>query len=251
MNRQLIGLILALTAANTASARDILQETTESYALDPGGSISLDNINGDVTIQGWEGDEVRVEYRIIGRSEKALDRVRIRINSDPDELRIETNYSKSGSSWFGNDDGASVEYDLMVPAGAHLDKVETVNGSLSITGVRGRVEAETVNGSIKAEGLTQDAKLGTVNGGIEAWFDRFGDGQRVNLESVNGRLTIHIPENADVDIKAETVHGSLSNDFGLKVEKGFVGRDLRGKIGNGSARLSLDTVNGSISIRSH
>ena len=41
-----------------------------------------------------------------------------------------------------------------------------------------------------------------------------------------------------------------AGDFELEVEKGFVGSDLNGKIGNGSARLNIDTVNGAIKIRS-
>ena len=48
---------------------------------------------------------------------------------------------------------------------------------------------------------------------------------------------------------AETVNGSIdADDFGLEPEKGFVGRDLDGTIGDGDARISLDTVNGSIRI---
>jgi DUF4097 and DUF4098 domain-containing protein YvlB len=50
-------------------------------------------------------------------------------------------------------------------------------------------------------------------------------------------------------VEAETVNGSISaDDFGLEAEKGFVGRDLSGEIGGGDARISLDTVNGSIKI---
>ena len=114
--------------------------------------------------------------------------------------------------------------------------------------MRAEVDAETVNGSIEARDLYSDAKLGTVNGSIKAWFNRFEDDQRVSIESFNGRLDVYLPDNADVRIKAETIHGSLKNDFGIEVDKGFVGRDLNGKVGSGSARLSLDTVNGSINI---
>jgi DUF4097 and DUF4098 domain-containing protein YvlB len=248
MRSKFLGLCLALFAGTVMARGDVLEQVVESYPLDEGGSISLENVNGSVTVDAWEGNEVRLEYRIIGNSEKALDRVEVRINSDSAELRVETHYSKN-KSWFGDNDGASVEYELQVPATANLSKIETVNGSISITGVRGTVDAETVNGEIKAHGLRQDTKLDTVNGGIEAWFDQFGDDQRVRMESVNGRLKVYLPDNADVEIKAETVHGSLKNDFGLEVEKGFVGRDLRGKLGNGGGRLILDTVNGSISIR--
>ncbi len=55
---------------------------------------------------------------------------------------------------------------------------------------------------------------------------------------------------ASARVVAETVNGSIdADDFGLEVEKGFVGRDLDGEIGGGDARISLDTVNGSIRIK--
>ena len=63
---------------------------------------------------------------------------------------------------------------------------------------------------------------------------------------------MNLPADADVQVSADTLNGGISaGDFGLEVEKGFVGSDLNGSIGNGSARLNLDTVNGAIKIRSN
>lgn len=246
--RCVVPIVLLTLAVSSAFARGkLLQETTESYALDEGGSISLDNVNGDVSITAWEGNDVRVHYRIFGDSDQQLDQINVRINSDPSHLSIETHYRNS-KSWWGNNNHARVEYELQAPATARLDGIETVNGDLRISGMRAAVDAETVNGDIEARDLRSDAKLDTVNGSIQAWFNRFEDDQRVSIESVNGRLDVYLPSNADVRIKAETIHGSLQNDFGIEVDKGFIGRDLNGKVGSGSARLSLDTVNGSISI---
>ncbi|MDH3941573.1 MAG: DUF4097 domain-containing protein, partial [Xanthomonadales bacterium] len=76
-----------------------------------------------------------------------------------------------------------------------------------------------------------------------------GECQRVNAEAVNGKITLLVPANTSARVNAETVNGSINaEDFGLKPEKGFVGRDLSGDIGGGDARISLDTVNGSIKI---
>lgn len=243
----LLGIIALLVAPLGGLART-LEEVNETYAFNPGGSVSVENVNGDITIEAWDRSDVRVEYRITGHSENGASRVRVKIDSNPDHLRIDTIYEQS-NRWWGNDDGASVHYSLKVPASAHLRRIETVNGSVEITGIAGEVQAETVNGGIRARGLRSDAKLSTVNGAVEAEFDRFGERQRVSMESVNGQVEVTLPENADVDIRAETVHGSLRNDFGIAVDKGLVGSDLRGKLGNGSARLSLETVNGSVNIK--
>ena len=63
---------------------------------------------------------------------------------------------------------------------------------------------------------------------------------------------INLPHDANASVTAETINGGIDgSDFGLKANKGFVGRDLEGDIGDGSARLALSTVNGAIKIRSN
>jgi DUF4097 and DUF4098 domain-containing protein YvlB len=103
---------------------------------------------------------------------------------------------------------------------------------------------------VEASELSSDAKIETVNGSVTASFATLTGGQKANCESVNGRVTVNLPEDADASVSAETINGGIDgSDFGLKANKGFVGRDMEGEIGSGSARLALSTVNGSIKIR--
>jgi DUF4097 and DUF4098 domain-containing protein YvlB len=67
---------------------------------------------------------------------------------------------------------------------------------------------------------------------------------------VNGKINLTLPGNADASVSVETVNGSINaDDFGLKVDKGFVGKSLDGDLGNGSARITANTVNGGVRIR--
>jgi DUF4097 and DUF4098 domain-containing protein YvlB len=173
-------------------------------------------------------------------------------DASADYVRIETRHPKNESGWlnWGNDGGGSVAYDLSVPADVTLDAIETVNGDVSIHAVSGTVKATTVNGGLEVGNLVADVSLETVNGEITADFETLGAGQRVDADAVNGRIELLLPADASARINAETVNGSIdADDFGLEPEKGFVGRDLSGEIGGGDARISLDTVNGSIKIR--
>jgi DUF4097 and DUF4098 domain-containing protein YvlB len=121
---------------------------------------------------------------------------------------------------------------------------------VNISGVSGDVVAESVNGEIEISDLAGDAELSTVNGNIDARFVKLEGQQSVKAETVNGRVTIHLPADADVEVSADTLNGGINGrDFGLETDKGFVGSDLNGRIGNGSARLNIDTVNGAIKIR--
>ena len=242
-----VALLIFSTAVNAA-----VKETEElTFDVAPGARISLENINGDIVIVGGSGDKVHVVAHKKAGQQEYMDELKVVVNADKDYIRIETRHPKSEGGWFkwGNDSSGSVSYELEVPAGVNLDTVSTVNGDVNIKAVSGLVKAETVNGSLEAAGLKGDVDLETVNGSVKADFDQLGAGQRVTAEAVNGKIVLLVPGNISARVNAETVNGSINaDDFGLKPEKGFVGRDLSGEIGGGDARISLDTVNGSIRI---
>jgi hypothetical protein len=67
---------------------------------------------------------------------------------------------------------------------------------------------------------------------------------------VNGSLVLVVPAGANAQVKANTLHGAITNDFGLTVNDGpYVGHDLTGQIGTGGPHIRLNNVNGSISIK--
>jgi len=243
--------VIALLASGSLFA-SVTEEETFSYKLNDGGRFSLSNVNGSVVVTGGAGDSVEIVATKKADNQKDMDNIEIEISHSADEIVVETEIGKS-DRWFSRDNGSgSVNYEVIVPVATRLDSVETVNGNVNISGVSGKVVAESVNGDLDVSDLAGDVGLSTVNGSIDAEFTRLEGQQRVKAETVNGRVTIKLPENADVEISADTLNGGINaSDFGLEVEKGFVGSDLNGKIGEGSARLNIDTVNGAIKIRSN
>lgn len=243
--------LAALLSVSLTVAADVEDREEMTFDVNPGARISLENINGDIEVTGGGGDQVKVIARKKAGRQDYLDGLKIVVDADADNIRIETRHPKRESGWFswGNDGSGSVAYELSVPADVELDAIETVNGDVRIRGVSGTVKAATVNGGLEVENLSADVSLETVNGKILAEFDKLGRNQRVDAEAVNGRIVLRLPADASARVNAETVNGSIdADDFGLEPEKGFVGRDLSGQIGGGDARISLDTVNGSITI---
>ena len=245
-------ILAALLSVPLAAVADVEDTEELTFDVNPGARISLENINGDIEVVGGGGNQVVVIARKKAGRQDYLDDLKVVVDASPDFIRIETRHPKSSRGWFswGGDSGGSVAYELTVPADAELDSIETVNGDVRIRAVSGTVKASTVNGGIHVENLSADVSLETVNGTIVAEFDVLGADQRVDAEAVNGRIELLLPADASARVTAETVNGSIdADDFGLEPEKGFVGRDLSGDIGGGDARISLDTVNGSIEIR--
>jgi DUF4097 and DUF4098 domain-containing protein YvlB len=242
---------VALLASGSVFA-SVTEEETLTYPLDDGGRFSVSNVNGSITVKGGDGDTVEITVTKKADNQKELDEIEIEISHSASEISVETELGDS-DRWYNHGSGSgSVKYEIVVPAGTTLRSVETVNGDVTISGVSGDVHAESVNGELELSGLAGDAKLSTVNGSVDAAFIRLEGDQSVKAETVNGRVTIRLPDNADVRVSADTLNGSINGtDFELHTDKGFVGSDLNGNVGHGNARLNIDTVNGSIKIRNN
>jgi DUF4097 and DUF4098 domain-containing protein YvlB len=254
MNRVLKLLCLAIVTLSMHSIivradTETREEPVKTYSLESGGYLSLENINGNVTVEGWKKNEVSIRAVKKGTS-KNLDQIKIIVSVDEYDgkewIDIETQYptfaSKSGS----------VDYTIQAPFDAILEDIELVNGDLKISGITGYLSLGTVNGTITASGMADNAWIETVNGEIDLSFAKMGKGQAVDAESVNGGITIQLPADADAHVSAETINGEMSNDFDLAIDKGeWIGSSMEGRCGSGAARISLETVNGSIAIKKH
>jgi DUF4097 and DUF4098 domain-containing protein YvlB len=233
--------------------QDLREEFHQTYALSATGRVRLENINGGVQIKVWDRAAVQVDAIKKAYKRERLAEARIEVNASADHIRIQTEYPNENQSFRSGegryDNPAMVEYSLTVPRRAILESIELVNGSLDIDGVEGSVKASSINGRLTARGLASEAKLSTVNGQLHATFTRLDETNGITLGSVNGNVTLVIPSNANASIRAGTVHGGISNDFGLKIKHGeYVGHSLNGQIGTGGPRIKLGNVNGAIQI---
>ena len=238
----------------TLAFAETKEESVQTFPLQAGGYLSLENINGDVTIEGWKKNEVSINAVKRGKS-KDLDRIKIVVDVDKYEgkewIHIKTEYVESRGGFLNFLKGAgSIDYTIKAPSDAILEDVELVNGNLKVAGITGYLSLGTVNGSITATGMIGNAWVETVNGNLDLSFDKMGDGQSVDLGSVNGAIVLRIPAKANAQVSAETLNGNISSEFGLTVEKEqWVGRSMEGLVGSGGARITLETVNGSIDVK--
>jgi DUF4097 and DUF4098 domain-containing protein YvlB len=233
---------------------DETERFEQTYPLSANGKVAVSNVNGSITIDTWDRNEVKLEAVKTADDKEKLSDVEIKVDAQKDSLTVETNYDSwkrdSGNRGWKNYGKLSVEYHLMVPRNAVLDEIETVNGSVNISNSNNLTKASAVNGQVIATNLRGTAKLSTVNGTVEANFDQLQSSSKITLDTVNGAVNLTIPSDANATVKADTVNGTIVNDFGLPVRKGqYVGKDLYGKIGSGEVQIRLNSVNGGLNIK--
>jgi hypothetical protein len=220
-------------------------EVHKTFPFAHTGTLKVQNVNGFIQISTWERNEVQMDAVKRGKTQGELDQIEIEIRAEEDRLEIATKYPERKLFGFRRSSSASVDYTLKIPKGAHLQEIANVNGKIELLGTPGPVVASTVNGGLEATGLASDAKLSSVNGAISASFQTLTGKQSIAVNTVNGALNLVLPSNASAKLNLETVNGSIRGDGNPK--KNFpIGSELEEVLGSGEASLKANTVNGSI-----
>lgn len=246
---------LALAALAVPDPAGAQSRTFEwSGRLGEGQALEVKGVNGGVRAQSTSGTEASVTARIEGNGD------------DPSEVRVEVVEHDGGvtlcavypdednrcapgdaGNLSSEDSDGEVEFRVRVPRGVHF-LGKTVNGAVEARGLRGDVTARTVNGAVEVS-TTGSAAAHTVNGSIEVEVGELSGSGPYRFETVNGTITLTMPEGTGVDVEARTLNGSISTDFPLTVQGRFGPRSMDGTIGGGGPELRLRTTNGSIEIR--
>ncbi len=237
------GALLALLTALPAQA-EVTQEFHKTVPLSANGSVSVNNVNGNVEITGWERNEVQIDAIKSAGDQQRLDNLRIEVNAGSNSVDIETKFPEHV-----NNNPGSVRYTLHVPQNATIDKINLVNGSLVARKLTGELNASLVNGKVLASDLTGEADLATVNGTIDATYNSLKDVRKIKLKSVNGSVNLTLPPSPNAEVEASVVNGSITTDFPLTVKGHFVGKSMSGTLGSGGVHIELNNVNGSIHLQ--
>ena len=238
-----LGALLALAPVATAGAQ-VTEEFHRTVPLSSNGRVSLENINGGVTITGWERNEVQIDAVKKAMSQQKLNEARIEVDNSGDAVRIRTLYPEGHT----NNNPATVTYELHVPRIARLDNISLVNGSLEVSQVSGDIKSSLVNGKTNVHDLAGTAELSAVNGEIDAYYRSLENVRQIELKSVNGSVRLGLPSSPNADVSVSTVNGGITTDFPLQVQGKFVGRHIDGKLGSGGTRIEISNVNGSVHI---
>jgi hypothetical protein len=215
-----------------------------------GHQVEVRGLNGAIRAMAADGDQVDVVAVKHARNGSAAE-VPIAVVQDGGNVTIcaatpsEPNTCAEGGE--GGPGAVSVEYTVHIPRGVRF-AAHSVNGGISAEDLTAAVELETVNGGIQVS-TTGSAKAETVNGSIRATVG--STTEDLSFQTVNGSIHVGVPENASVDVRAETMSGSISSDFPLNIPKPKPGEEktASGRIGSGGHNLKMETVNGSISLQ--
>ena len=235
----LVVALVALGAAGWAAAQDFQR----TYAISAGGHIRIGNISGDVKVTGYDGDSIIVNAY---KSGPDRDRVQIEDTSGSDRLELRVRYPEFGGA------NASINFEVKAPRSVdyNFDRLGSVSGSVTVTGIRGRLRAESVSGNVDIRDVAGLVSAQAVSGNVNVEIARLEGAGDMKFSSVSGNVSVRAPANLDAAIEMSTISGSLRTDFPIEVQERRYGpgRSARGRLGTGAYSLRITTVSGRVSL---
>jgi DUF4097 and DUF4098 domain-containing protein YvlB len=224
-------------AVNYCEMREATVPATGRLEVDGG-------MNGGISIKGANRSDILV-------------RSRVEANADSDSksrqivsaIRVETSGARvqaTGPS-SGDHQGWSVSYEIFVPANTDLT-LHTDNGGISISGTIGHTQFEALNGGVTLKHLAGSVAGHTTMGGLRLELaDDHWEGDRCDVSTTNGGVSILIPANYSAHLETGTVNGGVKIDFPVTVQ-GEISRQIAVDLGAGGRLVRATTTNGGVQV---
>jgi hypothetical protein len=233
-------------------------------ALAAGSTVSLHNLNGEITVTPSTSGKVEIVGVKHGNS---------RYYEDITLEVVETSRGITVCSMFKDADmecddrgmrmhdrgrrgrrdrdweDLQIDIEVKLPKNMLID-AHAVSGNVSVVGAEGDVRAGSVSGNVRMERLrVTSIKASSVSGDVTVGIDALSGSGALIFTSVSGNVSAELPKNLDADVTMRSVSGSLDSDFPLTLNGRMNRNSLEARIGRGGRDLEVRTVSGDVRLR--
>ncbi len=151
-------------------------------------------------------------------------------------------------------EGANATVEIHDIANSHVH-VKTMNGPISLSDIHdGHVEIDSVSGNVTLKSVTGPLVRVSSTSGKILYDGDFGYAGEYRFNSHSGDIDATIPQDASVDVKAQSVRGLVQDDVPLqpKAHTSFLvkeGSSFAGTINKAASSVWLRTFSGKIHLK--
>lgn len=228
----------------TQNEGEVREQINKSVALARGATVSVRGINGRVVVETWEGETAEIDITITASDRDALARRPLLIEEGANALTIRTEQRRE----MGRDRGwVRHQVKLRLPRAINLN-VNGVNGAVEVGEITGSIGISGVNGSVRVAEAGSATEISGVNGRVTVSLTKLSE-QGLKVHGINGGVEIGFVGKIDAQLDVHGTNGGVNSDFPLTVIGELRHGELRGTIGAGGPRISVQGVNGGVQIK--
>ena len=262
------------------------QDTERTITVQQGTRLEISNHAGEVIVRGWDKNEVHIIAEHGSRDEIEIEEgnntLRIGAHSRNGHAAI-IDYLIQAPRGMDVEvagpycdietlDMASqlyletVEGEIRVNGGSGHVSVRSIEGDIWIEGVEGRVEVASVDGDLNLRGITgplraetvdgelilldihsADVEASTVDGDVIFEGSVTAEGE-YHLITHEGDIRVGVPAESNVTFIVAIADGDFDTCFHMENTKRRSGHRFRVVLGEGSARMELETFEGDVQV---
>jgi DUF4097 and DUF4098 domain-containing protein YvlB len=277
---------MVITIPVALLALSALQQTDTTLAVPPTARLQIQNPSGSIKVAVWDRSEMRVraehgtrdEVRITVRGsivEVEAERrhgmpafvdyditipktMSLELSGRETEIEVvgvtgaisaetvEGDVTIRGAG--GPVEAHTIEGDVVIEGARGEVKVEGVDGDITLTDVVGDLTVETTDGDITLDNVdAANVDVSTVDGDVQ-YTGTIKDGGRYGFSAHSGDIALAVPAGLNATVSVATFDGSFEADPAFKVQVTNVrpGRRFSFTLGSGSARVELESFDGTI-----
>jgi DUF4097 and DUF4098 domain-containing protein YvlB len=223
-------LMLVLGGSHAVAADTAVDRTVKA---DPGGTVVVENVAGDVQVQGWD----RPEVNVTGRLQSGVERLDVTADGPRTNVRVVV---PKGAS-------RNVEAFLVikVPATSALD-VSTVSADIKVADISGAERLRSVSGDMRVPVTGAATEIKTVSGDL--MLQGNGAPADLHVSTVSGDVVLaHSAGALDLTTVSGDVSAELRPLASIRARSTSGDLRLRGQLTR-DARVDMETVSGDVHI---
>lgn len=205
--------VLFAGAATLAAQEDSTATIAFSDPNKPG-TLKVELMLADIRITGADTKEVSVRADMPLDDGKPRRKNGLRSLGGGSSYRIveKDNVVTLSSGDFPHAHGMA-DLDITVPHNTNIVLSVMHGGDTRVSGISGDVEVSNQNGDMRLENLSGGVAADTMNGEISATFAKLSEGKAYSFASMNGEITIRVPETAKASVRFRAQVGEILTDF--------------------------------------
>ncbi len=250
----LFGVPVAVSLAALADGVTADRTSTQTAAIEPGATLSVEATSANLTILAGPAGQVRVDehdtVRALTRRLAGITMARLHTSLEPGLGGLTVTPS---SESFGTIAGFERrEVTIYAPADVSV-AVNIVSGDLRVSGVRGNISIVSESGTVRLEDMdvTGTATVHLVSGDVD--FSGAIQGGQVELTTVSGSIHAYLPAGTNLHYQASTISGEIGLVPGQPrsvLGAGAVGQSASGDLGTGGpGSLTMNAISGNITLQ--
>ncbi len=247
------------------------------------------NVNGNIDVETWDGDQVVIEVNKILRAKtqqdlsRAREQLKIGQMNELDTIIIYLRgvgrcFCRDNNEYGSHDnnlynyrfDDWDLDYDfhfdftLKVPATIDLILTTINDGDINVSGLKGQLLVRNINGNLSFKNISGATNASTINGDVDIDYVSVPS-TASRFYTLNGDINANFNERLNAELGFKSYNGDLYMNISnieylpVKVEKSVmsdkggirykIGEYTNIKVGNGGVKIDFETFNGDVIVK--